>query len=94
MEFDVAHLVILALSGNLNVSVIQAVDARSLYAAPFPYNATLDSITGFFNSAAAPVNCVRMRRHVVSKDFRGSVFVEFPSEEAAKEVGALPNFMT
>jgi lupus La protein len=63
----------------------RAVDARSLYAGPFPYDTTLDAVTAFFSRVAA-VNCVRMRRHATSKDFRGSVFVEFASEELAKEV--------
>ena len=57
-------------------------------AAPFPFDATLDGIQGFFASVA-PVNCVRMRRHLTSKDFRGSVFVEFGSEDHAREARAL-----
>ncbi len=68
--------------------VAKKVDARSLYAAPFPFDTTLDAVTAFFNTVA-PVNCVRMRRHIVSKDFRGSVFVEFASEEQAAEVRAV-----
>ncbi|BDA41164.1 Lupus La protein homolog [Coccomyxa sp. Obi] len=65
--------------------VAKKVDARSLYASPFPFDTSLDAATAFFNTVA-PVNCVRMRRHIVSKDFRGSVFVEFASEEQAAEV--------
>lgn len=65
--------------------VAKKVDARSLYASPFPFDTTLDAATAFFNTVA-PVNCVRLRRHIVSKDFRGSVFVEFASEEQAAEV--------
>ena len=49
--------------------VSKAVDARSLYAAPFPMNASLDGITAAFE-AVAPVNCVRLRRHVVSRGRR------------------------
>ncbi len=60
-------------------------DERSLFVAPLPYNATLDVLTAFFNKEA-PVNAVRLRRHVVSKDFRGSVFVEFASQEDAAKV--------
>ena len=52
---------------------------------PFPYNATLDTITAFFH-AVAPVNSVRLRRHIASKDFRGSVFVEFSAPEARDQV--------
>ena len=40
----------------------------------------------FFGQAGA-VNCVRMRRHLTSKDFKGSVFVEFASQEEADKVG-------
>eukprot|EP00873_Tetraselmis_striata_P024318 jgi/Tetstr1/444582/TSEL_032433.t1 len=67
---------------------IQAADARSLYVGPFPYTATLEQITEFFEQHG-PVNCVRLRRHMESKDFRGSAFVEFDSEETAAKVGAL-----
>ncbi|EIE26293.1 hypothetical protein COCSUDRAFT_46027 [Coccomyxa subellipsoidea C-169] len=65
--------------------VSKEVDARSLFASPFPYDTTLDAVTAFFNTVA-PVNCVRMRRHLNSSDFRGSVFVEFACEEQATEV--------
>lgn len=61
------------------------IDQRSLYASPFPHDTSLDGIAGFFQQRA-PVNCVRMRRHAESKDFRGSVFVEFADEEAAQKV--------
>ena len=40
-----------------------------------------------FFSNAAPVNAVRMRRHTNSKEFKGSIFVEFKDAETAKEVG-------
>ncbi|KAG2449754.1 hypothetical protein HYH02_005279 [Chlamydomonas schloesseri] len=65
--------------------IAKAVDARSLYARPFPMDATVDTITELFNSHGA-VNCVRMRRHVRSKMFKGSVFVEFGSVEEAEKV--------
>ncbi len=65
------------------------IDQRSLYASPFPFNTTLDAITAFF-SERAPVNCVRMRRHAESKDFRGSIFVEFADEETAQKVLCCP----
>lgn len=32
------------------------------------------------------VKCVRMRRHLTSKDFKGSVFVEFADKETAGKV--------
>ena len=62
-----------------------AIDERSLYAAPFPHDESLDSLTAVF-TAHAPVNSLRMRRHLNSKDFRGSVFVEFGSREDAERV--------
>ena len=64
--------------------VARQVDERSLYAAPFPYTATLDDLMAFFG-ARAPVNCVRQRRHLASKDFKGSCFVEFADVEAATQ---------
>ena len=62
-------------------------------AAPLPFDATLDGLRAFFvdaaaqaaassTSATAPfVASVRLRRHVASKDFKGSAFVEFASRE-------------
>lgn len=61
-------------------------DARTLFASPFPYDATLDAIEAAFAGASSSVLAVRLRRHATSKDFRGSVFVEFASEEEAKKV--------
>ena len=66
-------------------------DGRSLYVAPLPFDATLDGLRAFFDAAAgalapassaAPfVASVRLRRHVASKDFKGSAFVEFACRE-------------
>lgn len=64
------------------------IDERSLYAAPFPFDATLDAVQDMF-AKHGPVNCVRFRRHLTSKDFKGSVFVEFTSKDAAEEVRRL-----
>lgn len=70
-------------------TIASEVDCRSLYAKPFALDAAdLDKITAFFNKAA-PVNCVRLRRHVASRNFRGSVFVEFASVEHATSVLAM-----
>jgi hypothetical protein len=66
------------------------VDERSLYAAPFPFDATLDALSDCFRAqGGATVQCVRMRRHLTSKDFKGSCFVEFSSKEEADKVGLL-----
>lgn len=69
--------------------VSRLVDARSIYTRPLPMDATLDAVREHFE-ALAPVNCVRMRRHVNSKDFRGSAFVEFSSEAGAAAAVAAP----
>ena len=34
----------------------------------------------------AQVNCVRMRRHMTSKTFKGSVFLEFDTVETMEKV--------
>ena len=68
--------------------VARAIDERSLYAAPFPYSTTLDDLTAFFNRAA-PVNCVRQRRHLASKDFKGSCFVRV-CQRGRGQPGTLP----
>ena len=44
------------------------------------------SLTEFF-AKVGDVRSVRMRRHLSSKDFRGSVFVELSSTEEAQRVG-------
>ncbi|KAL6756020.1 La domain-containing protein [Haematococcus lacustris] len=70
--------------------VSAAVDARSLYAAPFPLTTDVDKLTIFFCSLpGVTLNCVRMRRHATSKQFKGSVFVEFASVEEAEKVLAM-----
>ena len=61
------------------------VDSRSLFAKPLPMDADMDAVSTFF-AAHAPVNCVRMRRVMGNKAFRGSVFVEFATVEDAEKV--------
>jgi lupus La protein len=56
-----------------------------LYAGPFPFDTSLDEIVNFFEGVSK-INSVRMRRHVNSKDFKGSVFVEFCTPEEAQRV--------
>ena len=64
------------------------VEARSVYASPFAMTATIDEITAFF-AQHATVRSVRLRRHVTSKDFKGSVFVELADAAACEKlVGA------
>lgn len=59
--------------------------ARSIFAKPFPVDATLESLTSFFGQQGV-VQSVRMRRWPASKDFNGTVFVEFDTEETAQKV--------
>eukprot|EP00884_Botryococcus_braunii_P022248 jgi/Botrbrau1/8707/Bobra.0311s0019.1 len=59
-------------------------EERTLYVSPFPFDVTLEPLLVFFRTVA-PVNCVRLRRHTYSKDFRGSVLVEFASLEDAEK---------
>ena len=61
------------------------VDARSIYAKPFPFDVTLDGLMQFWNTVA-PTRGVRLRRHAVSLDFKGSIFVEFDCCATADQV--------
>jgi lupus La protein len=65
--------------------VAKEIDERSLVAGPFRFDIGLEEIQNFMESIGA-VRSVRMRRHMQSKDFRGSVFVEFTSVEEAARV--------
>lgn len=62
---------------------------RSVYVKGFPESASLDELEAFFAGVSESVQAIRMRRHLDSKAFKGSVFVEFPSEEEAARVAAL-----
>lgn len=65
--------------------VAQEIDARSLMVGPFRFDVPLEELEGYFETLGK-VNAVRMRRHVSSKDFRGSVFAEFESQEECDRV--------
>lgn len=60
-------------------------EERTVYASPFPFDVTLEPLQAFF-SRIDKVNCVRMRRHLHTKEFRGSIFVEFATDEGAAKV--------
>lgn len=57
--------------------------SKSAYVKGFPADSSLDDLLKFF--APSKAVAVRMRRFPKSKDFKGSVFVEFSAEEACKE---------
>jgi lupus La protein len=53
------------------------VEQRSVYASPFPMDVSIDDLTKFF-SKHTKILSIRLRRHVSSKDFKGSIFLELP----------------
>lgn len=66
--------------------IAEEIDARSLLVGPFRFDVTLEELEEYFQSSVGKTNAVRMRRHVSSKDFRGSVFAEFESIDEAERV--------
>lgn len=62
---------------------------RTLYVKGFPQTVTLDELQTFFAQHTQSVQAIRFRRHKPSGAFKGSVFVEFSSEEEAKKFAAL-----
>ena len=48
-------------------------------------------VTAYFEEQVGPVNCVRFRRHARSKDFKGSVMVEFGCDATKDKVRITPN---
>ncbi|XRB01147.1 lupus La protein [Pycnococcus provasolii] len=85
------------LDGEHDDAALKDVDQRSLYASPFPYTVDygpradgIGVVTKFFEQETGKkVSSVRLRRHMQSKDFRGSVFVEFESEEDMQAVAKM-----
>ena len=62
--------------------VMKAVDARSIHAAPFPFDVTLDQLAAFFKTWGT-VNQIRMQRWPSSKLFKGTAFVEMSTQAEA-----------
>lgn len=54
--------------------------AKAAYVKGFPVTCSLDDLLAFFKSHGKAVEAIRMRRFPKSKDFKGSIFVEFASE--------------
>jgi len=66
------------------------VEKRSLYANPFPMTSTIEELQDWFEKTADErVLSVRLRRHIASKDFKGSIFVEFETKDIAEKVKAM-----
>ena len=63
--------------------------ARTLYVKGFPQTATLDELQEFFAQHSQTVEAIRFRRHKTTNTFKGSVFVEFSSEEEANKFASL-----
>jgi len=59
-------------------------EARTVYAKGFPADSTLDELIEFFESHGGAIS-VYMRRFLHDKKFKGSVFAELKSEEAAAQ---------
>ena len=66
--------------------LIAELDKRTIYVRPFPFDVTMEQLEQFFRRYA-PVTSVRLRRFQ-SKDFKGSVFVEFESEQSAQKASS------
>lgn len=65
----------------------QHIDTCSIVVSPFPEGVTLEDLNEFFETKTPDgFKCLRMQRHMVSKAFTGSVFVEFESEKQARWV--------
>lgn len=64
------------------------VDARSLHVRPFPWRTTMEDIESTFKDIGTLLS-IRLRRHPGTKDFKGSAFLEFESEEEADRVRKL-----
>lgn len=59
-------------------------DSRSVYAKGFPQEATLEELEEYFKQFGTP-RAIRMRRFKSTKDFKGSVFVEFSTDDEASK---------
>jgi len=66
---------------------LEEVDARSVFASPFAMTSTIEALMGYFETIGA-VRSIRLRRHTQSKDFRGSVFVEFSTVDEARSIAS------
>lgn len=69
-----------------------SIDKSTIYAKGFPSGSILESITEFFEQHLNPghsIYCIRLRMVKGQKVFKGSVFVEFSSENESKRIAGL-----
>ena len=66
-------------------AMVEALDKRFVFASPFAKDATIEALLEYFKTVGN-AQSIRLRRHTTSKDFRGSIFVEFATEEEAKAI--------
>ena len=66
-------------------AMVEELDKRFVFASPFAKDATIEALLAYFKTVGN-ARSIRLRRHTTSKDFRGSIFVEFATEEEAKAI--------
>lgn len=62
---------------------------RTVYVKGFPQTCTLDELQEFFENYSKNFQAIRLRRHPKDRVFKGSVFIEFETEEEASRFVAL-----
>ena len=67
---------------------VAELDKRFVFVSPFARDTSIEQVQEYFASVGKPAQSIRLRRHAVSKDFRGSIFVEFATEEEARAMAA------
>ncbi|KAL0963823.1 hypothetical protein UPYG_G00314090 [Umbra pygmaea] len=77
---------------ELNEEYKDALKHKSVYIKGFPLDTTLDEIEGWLNGKGVIEN-IQMRRNL-EKNFKGSVFLVFDTEEAAKQFLDRPDTKT
>lgn len=63
--------------------------SKSVYVKGLPSTSTLDELHEFFATYSTSIQAIRFRRDIKTKTFKGSIFVEFATEEEAKRFSLL-----
>ena len=66
-------------------AMVEELDKRFVFASPFAKDATIEALLAYFNTVGN-ARSIHLRRHTTSKDIRGSIFVEFATEEDSKAI--------